>query len=933
MVPLISPRVLLAIGQWQTIFVLTAFFVSAFLILSLFITKAKKRQVELECERLKHLAETEQRRLHDLITNVPGIVWETRIDPISNHHTTTFVSEQAEKMLGYTSEEWLSIPDFCIQHVHEGDRERVVRETKAILSGTEQGIISFRWRAKDGGTVWVKAQLAAILDERGKLIGSRGVTIDMTEQQLAEDARLQTIENNRTILEALGRNEAQLAAIIDSALDAIITIDENQNVVVFNAAAEKLFLCSAAEAKGRPIDRFIPERFRAAHDQYVRGFGEEHGPPRLMGSPGELFGLRTSGEEFPIEASISRLELRGQNFYTVILRDITTAKQAVDRLRASEERFAKAFRSNPQPMSLTTLATGLYIDVNESFLAMNGYTREEVVGHTSLELRIWETPAARTEFIRQLDKHGSLVNYETKFRTKDGSFRVLLSSAEKLDIGREACLLVASSDVTERVAARTALQESEERFRNVADTAPVIIWIVDRDKQCTYVNKRGVDFTGRSMEQLLGDGWTQDIHPEDYDAVLETYTNTLEHREPLELEYRLRRSDGEYRWVYSSGVPRFSPDGTFLGYIGSAIDITERKESEVALQTAHEELHQLKNQLEAENIYLQQELQLDEKFGEIVGQSDAIKYVLFKINQVAPTDSTVLITGETGTGKELAARAIHGASTRKDRPLIKVNCGALSPTLIESELFGHEKGAFTGAIGRKQGRFEVANGGTIFLDEIGELPPELQVKLLRVIQENEFERLGGSKTIKVDVRIIAATNRNLKLEVEQGTFREDLWYRLNVYPITMPPLRQRKDDIPLLIEHFVSTYAKKTDKMISSVSPRVMQSLQGHSWPGNVRELANVIERAVIHTQGSVLQVVDQFDEVADQGPTQTLEEVEREYIIRTLENTGWRIEGKYGAARILGLNPSTLRTRMIKLGIQRRTASLIASDSHTSAQ
>jgi transcriptional regulator with GAF, ATPase, and Fis domain len=407
----------------------------------------------------------------------------------------------------------------------------------------------------------------------------------------------------------------------------------------------------------------------------------------------------------------------------------------------------------------------------------------------------------------------------------------------------------------------------------------------------------------------------------------------LEHREPLELEYRLRRSDGEYRWVYSSGVPRFSPDGTFLGYIGSAIDITERKESEVALQTAHEELHQLKNQLEAENIYLQQELQLDEKFGEIVGQSDAIKYVLFKINQVAPTDSTVLITGETGTGKELAARAIHGASTRKDRPLIKVNCGALSPTLIESELFGHEKGAFTGAIGRKQGRFEVANGGTIFLDEIGELPPELQVKLLRVIQENEFERLGGSKTIKVDVRIIAATNRNLKLEVEQGTFREDLWYRLNVYPITMPPLRQRKDDIPLLIEHFVSTYAKKTGKMISSVSPRVMQSLQAHSWPGNVRELANVIERAVIHTQGSVLQVVDQFDEVADQGPTQTLEEVEREYIIRTLENTGWRIEGKYGAARILGLNPSTLRTRMIKLGIQRRTASLIASDSHTSAQ
>ena len=264
----------------------------------------------------------------------------------------------------------------------------------------------------------------------------------------------------------------------------------------------------------------------------------------------------------------------------------------------------------------------------------------------------------------------------------------------------------------------------------------------------------------------------------------------------------------------------------FLVTLVLALDITERKEAEVELRKAHEELHRLKNQLEAENIYLQEELQSDPTFGEIVGHSDAIKYVLFKITQVAPTDSTVLITGETGTGKELVARAIHGASARKDRPLIKVNCGALSPTLIESELFGHEKGAFTGAGARKPGRFELANGGTIFLDEIGELPLESQVKLLRVIQENEFERLGGTKTIKIDVRIIAATNRNLKLQVESGEFREDLWYRLNVYPITVPPLRQRKEDIPLLVEHFVNRYAKKSGKTITSVSPRAMHSLQ-----------------------------------------------------------------------------------------------------------
>ncbi len=812
MEPSISPRVLLALTQWQLIFVFAAFLLNVILTCSLFITRARKRQIEIECERLTRLAESENKRLNDLITNVPGIVWETCIDPASHKHVTTFVSPQAETMLGYKTDEWLSTPDFCTQVIHDADRERVERELQEILSQGQQGILQFRWLAEDKRTVWVKAQVAPLTDEAGKTIGSRGITVDITEQQLAETARLQTVENNRAILEALGRNEAQMAALIDS----------------------------------------------------------------------------------------------------------------------SEERFAKVFRANPQPMSLTTLATGRYIDVNESFLAMSGYTRDEVIGRTSLELRVWETPDARAEFIRELTKGRSLVNKETKFRAKDGSFRVLLSSAEKLEIAGEECLLVASSDVTERVATQDALRESEARFRNIADNSPVMMWIVDADRQCIYLNKRWLDFTGRTLEDEVGDGWMQGIHPDDHDGCTESYFTIFEERRPLELEYRVRRYDGEYRWVYDTGVPRFSSDGTFLGYIGSAIDITERKESEVALQVAHGELHQLKNQLEAENISLQQELQLDEKFGDIVGQSDAIKYVLFKINQVAPTDSTVLINGETGTGKELAARAIHGASSRKDRPLIKVNCGALSPTLIESELFGHEKGAFTGAVGRKQGRFELANGGTIFLDEIGELPLELQVKLLRVIQENEFERLGGSKTIKVDVRIIAATNRNLKLEVEQGTFREDLWYRLNVYPITMPPLRQRKEDIPLLVEHFVTAYAKKFGKSISSVSSRTMNSLEGHSWPGNIRELANVIERAVIHSQGSALQVVDRFETVASDVPQQTLEEVERDYIIRTLESTGWRIEGKYGAAGILGLNPSTLRTRMLKLGIQRRSSSLVASSNQT---
>ena len=474
-------------------------------------------------------------------------------------------------------------------------------------------------------------------------------------------------------------------------------------------------------------------------------------------------------------------------------------------------------------------------------------------------------------------------------------------------------------DVTDSKRAEEALRQSEARFRNMADTAPVMIWVAGTDRLCKYFNKPWLEFTGRTMEDEVDNGWVQNVHPDDYAHCCESYSSAFDRREPFKMEYRLRRADGKYRWVFNSGTPRLSSNGEFVGLIGSCIDITDRKEAEEELRRAHAELNQLKNQLEAENIYLQQELQLDQAFGEIVGQSDPIKYVLSKITQVSPTDATVLISGETGTGKELVARAIHAAGARKDRPLIRVNCAALSASLIESELFGHEKGAFTGAAARKLGRFELADRGTIFLDEIGELPLELQVKLLRVLQEGELERVGGSKTIKVDVRIIAATNRNLKLEVDKGNFREDLWYRLNVFPITVPPLRQRKEDIPLMVDHFASKFAKRLGKTITSVSPRSMHRLQAHSWPGNVREVANVIERAVIHTQGSVLHLADSLEQAREESPaTLSLEEMEREYIIRTLENTGWRIEGPFGAAKVLGLNASTLRARMNKFGIQR---------------
>jgi transcriptional regulator with GAF, ATPase, and Fis domain len=289
---------------------------------------------------------------------------------------------------------------------------------------------------------------------------------------------------------------------------------------------------------------------------------------------------------------------------------------------------------------------------------------------------------------------------------------------------------------------------------------------------------------------------------------------------------------------------------------------------------------------------------------------------------VAPQDATVLLLGETGTGKGMIARAIHSRSARKERPMITVNCSSLPANLIESELFGREKGAFTGADARQMGRFELADGGTIFLDEIGEMPLELQCKLLRVLQDGEFERLGNPRTIKVDVRIIAASNRNLEEEIRGGRFREDLFYRLSVFPITISPLRQRKEDIPLLVQYFVGKYNKKIGRKIETVSKETLNALQKYHWPGNVRELENVIERAVITSQGPVLQVLDRFDTFRDPGAEQdfkALADLERDHILQVLQKTGWRIEGEKGAATLLGLNPSTLRARMRKYGMRRQ--------------
>ena len=502
------------------------------------------------------------------------------------------------------------------------------------------------------------------------------------------------------------------------------------------------------------------------------------------------------------------------------------------------------------------------------------------------------------------------------------------------------------------------LEAARSRYFDLYDLAPVGYVTLSEQGLIWEANLTAAQMLGLDRRALVKQPIARFILKEDQDIYYRQHKRLLETGAPQECELRMAKKDGtefwahleasaaqeaadtpEYRMVMSDITERIRLAGALqeahnelekrVGERTSELrtanehlgkEIKEHRRDEESLRQALSEIKSLKDRLEAENIYFRQEARKKQPYDHILGQSDGLKYVLYRAEQVAPQNTTVLILGETGTGKELIAAVIHNLSPRRDRPLITVNCAALPANLIESELFGREKGAFTGADTRQIGRFEIAHGSTLCLDEIGELPLELQAKLLRVIQHNEFERLGSSRTIKVDVRIVATTNRNLEEEVRKGRFRQDLYYRINVFPITVPPLRQRQEDIPLLVQAFTERYARRIGKQITSIQKETMKALQDYHWPGNIRELESIIERAVILCPGPVLQLTDKL-EIASlpfSAGMNTLEESERNQILNTLAETRWRLEGKNGAAAILGLHPSTLRARMHKLGIAR---------------
>ena len=485
-----------------------------------------------------------------------------------------------------------------------------------------------------------------------------------------------------------------------------------------------------------------------------------------------------------------------------------------------------------------------------------------------------------------------------------------------------------STDITERKSAETALRQSQgylaeaQRMTRSGSWAwnirtGELFWSQEMYRIFAYDPETTKPTTSQFFER---------VHPEDLQPVRERAKAESTRRDQVDSvgEYRILLPDGRVRYIQSIAHPVSDESGEIIEVVGTAVDVTEQYHAKVALETAFQQINELKDQLHKENIALREEIDRSSMFEEIVGESPALQAVLTLIMKVARTDSTVLIMGETGTGKELVARAIHRKSPRAERAFVSVNCAAVPPSLVTSELFGHEKGAFTGATQRRLGRFELAEGGTIFLDEVGELPPEAQIALLRVLQEREFERVGSSKPIRSNVRVIAATNRDLQLAVEAGTFRRDLFYRFNVFPIELPPLRKRREDIPLLVEYFVDRYATEAGKKIRGISAATLDRLTTYGWPGNIRELQNVIERSVIVCDSENLIVDESW---LSSNPTEkyqpaTLSRMppaeEKRAIEEALAETQGRVSGPEGAATRLGIPPSTLDSKIKALGIRK---------------
>jgi PAS domain S-box-containing protein len=583
-------------------------------------------------------------------------------------------------------------------------------------------------------------------------------------------------------------------------------------------------------------------------------------------------------------------------------------------LHESDARYRSLYDRAPVMLHLVDHDVRL-VAVNDHWLEVMGYTREEVLGRAVTDFLTEDSRRAAIERLANLRVGEPPRDLESRLVKRNGEvIDVLFSCSVEWDgEGRMRYALSALTDITARKRVQEALQRSEERLAGIHRSAMDAIVLVDAAGIVRLFNPAAERVFGYPATEVC-DGPIERLFSPEFRAVV------------AECFLCLGGTEGNPRSVFApEGLTAIRATGELFP-VEATISIVDGAEQALCAiilrdveerKRAEDELRRLR----LEQVYLREEIATVHHPTELIGSSRVLSQLLEHITTVAPSDSTVLITGETGTGKELVARAIHRSSRRGDATMVTVNCAALSPGLIESEMFGHEKGAFTGAITRKIGRFELADGGTILLDEVGELSPDVQAKLLRVLQEGQFERVGSAKPIRVNVRVIAATNRDLATAVAEGRFRADLFYRLNVFPIQLPALRERREDISLLAKYFAAKYAAQVGKTIETVSRKVLNALTAYHWPGNVRELQNVIERAVLLSRGRELELGDWFRQPTDSPEASgvvTLAELQRAHIVKVLELTGGRVSGEGGAARMLGLKPTTLHARMAKLRIHR---------------
>jgi len=889
---------------------------------------------------------------------------EKALDYIFEHQRTTKVNDAMLRLYGATSEQFLGRKTKDVFAHDPAQGRQFCREM--LDAGHRHG--ESEERRLDGTPMWLDGDYIAIFDQEGRFTGSFCVQRDITARKQAEHAlqrysqRLKLLrQTDRAILSA--RSVPEIAeAVLERFHELVPCHRASVSVIEPGSSSARLVGVLASEGTHLgvgsriPLDLFgDPDDLRQGRPYVVSNLAhiprlpaqialEEDGIRSIVAVPllanGELIGTLNLGAKEIAAFSAEHIEIAQDvaDSLAVAIRHASLNQQVANhaselerrvaertlelyennsRLQESEDRVRALYNSTPIMMHSVD-SNGCVLDVNEFWLQTLGYERSEVIGQPVASFAAPEyQDRVREELMPRLLRDGFIKDAEVQAAKKNGE-RVDLQISSVVKKGASGQFLFSQTfllDVTERKRAERARKETEERLAGIFRSAMDAILVIDSDRKVVIFNEAAKTVFQCDSPEVIGERidrfLTEPLQQFLTGYIASAGSNSAQGWIPEGM--RAIRGNGEQFPVEATVSRSEDSAGTLFTII--LRDIGQLKRSEEML-----------DQLHRENIYLQQELQSELNFEEIVGASPAIQKVFRSIDMVAQTGSTVLLLGETGTGKELIARALHNRSQRRQSVMVKVNCGALPANLVESELFGHEKGSFTGAVAQKKGRFELAHRGTIFLDEVGELPLETQTKLLRVLQEQEFERVGGFQTQKVDVRVIAATNRDLEQEVRRGAFRADLFYRLNVFPIEIPPLRERKDDIPLLAGHFVGRFSQRMGKRIQGVNRAVYEQLHHYDWPGNVRELANLLERAVILCQSDILELkhiaVSRLKPAASgaEGLAEglpTLEEAERRLILRALEQTGGTLAGPNGAAQILGLNRSTLWSRMRKLGIE----------------